>query len=66
LGEDEHGNWRATALPGVAPGRTTDGVLLFEFRRGRARRYLPVPRTPGPEWERTARPLGRVWSAAAD
>ena len=62
LGEEERGRWRATAIPSMEPGLTnTEGVPLFEFRRGRARRYLPAPRSPGPDWERAARPLGRVW-----
>jgi hypothetical protein len=62
LGEEERGRWRATAIPSMETGLTnTEGVPLFEFRRGRARRYLPAPRSPGPDWERAARPLGRVW-----
>ena len=59
--ESESGTWEATRPKFILPP-STNLIALYEWRRTNgARRYLLDGQQPGPEWQRTPRPLCRVW-----
>jgi hypothetical protein len=61
--QSENGAWKATRTSAVLPP-TTNVVALYEWRHPNGqRRYLVEGQTAGPEWERAAKPLCRVWNS---
>ena len=70
--EGERGSWEAKRAETIRPRLPSDNkrvAPLYEYRRGPLRggeRWYEVGQgqgPPGPGWERTQRPLGRVWPA---
>jgi hypothetical protein len=62
LEETEHGTWEATR-PASSPKAPSavNSVPLFAWHRGKERRYSIAPNLNEPGWQRTDRPLCRVW-----
>ena len=64
LDADERGTWQASRPESRLPS-SRDVVSLYEWRRSpdNARRYSVEEEKIEPEWERSPRPLCRVWRA---
>jgi hypothetical protein len=66
VGEESSGVWRAKRVAGRDPGLgRSPAEMLYEYRHRRegTRRYATAAELEAPDWERSARPLGRVWPA---
>ena len=60
--EPEHGTWEASRpAPMPKAPDATDSVPLFEWLRGKERRYSVLTNLQEAGWQRSRRPLGRVW-----
>jgi hypothetical protein len=60
--ESEHGTWEASrpaSMPRVQGA--ANSIPLFEWKRGKERRYSVLTNLHETGWQRSGRPLGRVW-----
>jgi hypothetical protein len=60
IDNSEVGTWKARRREFRLPS-AGKVVELHEYRRGHERRYAVSPESPGPDWQRSLRPLCKVW-----